>query len=130
MNLPDKKTKVVILALNTGHNKEMETKWIKHDTGLESKPVIECYKGQTEVSHVVPYETKEQFELLVALAKDHKQESILVLLESRQAALHYVNTRTTVPIGRLVNATEQEALNSENYTYDPIYREYYVTKEN
>ena len=118
----DIKRPMVIFALNTPDD-ELRL----HQAGLKAnnyKRLQDMYKGIAENSYIVDM---AHIDLVIDLAIDHKQESILLLDEDRNAKLVYLADMSEESLGQLVAVSETEALNQLAYTYNPETKQHYIT---
>ena len=112
---------MVVFALNTP-NDELRL----HQAGLKAnqyKRLQGMYKGQAEDSYIVDM---AHIDLVIDLTIEHKQESILVLDETRQAKLVYLKDMSEESLGQLVEVSETEALNQLAYTNNPETKQFWV----
>lgn len=90
------------------------------------------YKGEEEESFLVPL---DDFGTVIESGLLDGQESILVLGHKtsqgfRKASIVYhPGDEPPVEAGYLVPATRDEAMVEDGWTYDPLYRQYYVLRE-
>lgn len=124
------KPHVIIIALNSGYDLHAETRMIKEYSGLDSKPLTGSYKGQCEYSHaVVLNKPLIDEKVLLDLARDWKQESVLLLDKDRRAELIFLDKNVQrLPVGRFTAVYDLEALKHDSWTYDPMYNQYYICK--
>lgn len=114
----------VIMALNTGDiQKEVN---IFNALGLNSKVLEGSYKGQKETSHLIVFNSPNQLQDLINLAKTYKQESILIRDSNNAAELFYLKTGVKVPLGHLKLVSKAYALQKDNYTHDLSNNTYWV----
>ena len=113
---------MVIFALNTV-NDELRLR----QAGLKAnnyKRLQGMYKGIAEDSYIVDM---AHIDLVIDLAIEHKQESILLLDEDRNAKLVYLADMSEESLGQLVEVSASEASNQLAYTYNPETKQYWVT---
>lgn len=79
------------------------------------------YKGVKEKSILLPVKFKRIAEML---ARDYNQETYLESHNDRMTELVYSGGHS-IRIGTLAEVTESEALESGNYSYNPITKVYY-----
>ena len=119
----------VILALNTA-NQETETQVLTaqdfQPTVLNGRYTHDNGEAIEETSYLVEVSTDRQLAELVAIAQEHKQESILVLDDQNNAKLLYMSDYRTLDLGVFTNCTKDEAEASEAYSFNPITNEYYI----
>ena len=118
----DIKRPVVIFALNTP-NDELRLR----KAGLKAnnyKRLQGMYKGIAENSYIVDM---AHIDLVIDLAIDHKQESIMVLDEDRNAKLVYLADMREESLGQLIAVSEKEAMNQLAYTYNPETKQFFIT---
>lgn len=114
---------MIIFALNSPNDHAvLEAAGI---TGTMFKELKGSYKGQTEASYIVDASLLDN---VLGLAKAHRQESILILDQDRNASLYYVKSGLNTPIGRLVPASEAVALSKEAWSYRPDLNTYYIVE--
>lgn len=117
---------LVIMALNTDTaTKELA---LIQSHGFAAKPVQGVYKGIAENSYVIECPDYEALQRLRVLAKQHNQESILQLDESRLATLYYVESDKVEYLGKFQVTARDKALAKNSYTFDPDTRQYYVVE--
>ena len=132
----EKRSKVVVLSgfnaftSKSGNMRNHgELKAALKRASLSFKEVVGMYKGEGELSLVVPYTTTEELIILRALANEYLQESILLLEPSinglRTATLDFLNG-TTQAIGYLRAVDAEVAYKFDAYTHDFNTGEYYV----
>ena len=97
--------------------------------GVSYKELRGCYEGQTEQSIIV---NRKHIELIIKLAMQHKQESLLLLEKTeaqglRKAKLYYLENNAVKSIGYLRQVSKERALKQECFTHDYKYNNYYIT---
>lgn len=86
---------------------------------LPFKKVLGSYKGVTEASVVIPLSPwSPELPIILQLARDFHQESVLYLDETRRASLLFGNGQS-IPIGHFHTVSKAVAMASDAYTYDP-----------
>lgn len=120
------KTSLAIVALNTG---SLATEMGAIDKyGLKQlKALRGSYKGKTEISHLIEFQSLQDLRSILALAGEYSQESILVLDPERNAELYYIGGGIE-SLGRFVNVTQDEALKQNAWTHCPILDAYYICR--
>jgi hypothetical protein len=96
--------------------------------GIDYKLAIGCYEGLGETSYIVSY---SHYELILALAGKHEQESILILSEAtrhglRPATLYFLQSGDNIDMGYLTGCSKEYALKQNAYTYRPDLNQYWV----
>jgi hypothetical protein len=99
---------------------------VSNDIGV--KPLFGKYKGQSERSFIANWSNFETIKPWL-----EAEESILILGRSNTngepiARLHYLSTGESVPMGRMVQVTRDEALAEESWTFCPLNKAYYVCR--
>ena len=126
------KPSFVVIALNLA-SAMLERKALADHGILNYKAVEGSYKGEKERSYVVTFQTLEDLQQILHVARTYKQESILVVDVERNAQLMFLNTYSggTMPkyVGKFKNVPKFEALEQEAWTYDPENNYYYICKE-
>ena len=84
------------------------------------------YKGRSEISYAVVCLNNEALEELISLSDKYGQDCILYRDENDNARLESLTG--TEYLGKMVQATEYTATESDNYTYDPTTGGYYVVR--
>jgi len=109
----------IIFAINSTLNRQKELKFvcesIKH---CAVKQVQGCYEDFIEDAYVCKTSSWLAIDELVDLCFDHGQESILIIKESKEASLYYLDTGKVEPIGTFVTVSPKEALESGDWTRD------------
>ena len=122
----------VVIALNREFKDQSEEKefWSRYD--FRYKPVYGVYKGESELSYIIPVDPDERaldVGALRSLAYRHNQESILVVHGDGSAFLHYTSDPRYGEVeylGRWRDVPESVAKAGDCYTYDPSTGEYYL----
>lgn len=89
------------------------------------KQVNGRYNGNDERSWLVLFNGPIQLKELFAVAKQYKQESILVVDSERNAELLYMDDGRREKVGRFKSVKECCAKAGDNYTYCPQLDTYY-----
>lgn len=113
---------MVIFALNSP-NDELRLR----QAGLKAnnyKRLQGMYKGIAEDSYIIDM---AHIDLIIDLAIEHKQESIMVLDEDRNAKLVYLANMSEESLGQLVEVSASEASNQLAYTYNPETNQFFIT---
>jgi hypothetical protein len=97
--------------------------------GIRSKQVQGVYKGISEASIVTVIGNDAQRDLVMQVAREYNQESILILdADTRNARLYYLDNGQSESIGTFQVVSESEAKSRDAYTYDSSQGYYYVAK--
>lgn len=107
---------------NSQTNEQVHKELIKEGMGIE---VLGSYKGEIEKSIVCDIDKLHD---VLTLAKAYNQESILVIDESNNAELIYLNGTPNESIGRMVTVTKQEALSNDAWSYRADLGLYFMCK--
>lgn len=130
-----KPNKIIFSVFQFGYTTEANTD--NHRTLMESLkiPSFETwgfYKGQPELSIVVTVSNYEKynawFDLILDIAKQFKQESILLVDSDDNADLYYVDTGMTKPLGVFQEASAVEAKKQDAYTFEPVSSRFFIVK--
>ena len=125
----------IILSLSAGGSLS-EHGVLQRALGNQSyKTLKSCSGGTEERSYLIllpkdgPETSGAILDIIIALAKEHGQESILIVEPiTRDAHLLYINndyTLGTTDMGKFTQVTEQTALSSDSWIYDPENDQYY-----
>lgn len=90
------------------------------------KVVQGFYKGVAEVSVMIP---GSKSEFAMRMATHYKQESVLIIDEHKEARLHYLQSGIELDLGKFSPVDEATALKHDSFTFDPVYKTYYVCKQ-
>jgi hypothetical protein len=122
MNL---KPRFAMFATNSQFGDEMAQNIMKAND-IAFKKVIGSYKGQTENSFVAIVEDDKKLNVIIDIANQWMQESILIVDESRKARLLFMKGLDSQPLGDFRPIDALEAQNLENWTLDGT--QYYAVK--
>lgn len=122
------KVPVVIMSLNHSGNVEEERDILNKAGFTRHKPVLGKYKGELEMSYVVPVRSPEEIDRLKLLAKDYNQECIMFIDSDRQATLFYCKDPIIKYIGKLKTVYKHLAERQDYYTFCPISNAYYIVE--
>lgn len=98
------------------------------DVHLKYMEIEGYYKGDHELSLLVPYKNEEEYNTILHYAfVNFRQESVLVSDYKRDTKLIF-NDGLEQRIGKLQRVPETEAIQSQNYSFVPSTRTYWMTK--
>jgi hypothetical protein len=100
----------LVFALNT--DLDSYEKNILHDAGImpnQYKQLQGMYKGQGEGSYLVDIDF---LDTVLRLAKEYNQESILIVDEIRDASLYYIETGSTIRLGKFQQVKDTKGLDA------------------
>ncbi len=95
--------------------------------GITFKEVVGHYKGYDELSLVIA-DTPKNRELVLTIAKESTQESILIRDNQGFATLIYLANNKSEFLGQFSQVYESEAKRLESWTYDIENKQYYAIK--
>ena len=124
--MKDINKKCIILALNSG-SLILDINQIR-SLGLPFKCLVGSYKGTLEDSFLVTYDTYEQYEKVLKLARKFSQESVLMLNEDRDATLYYLESGDLINLGPFVSVLRKIAYSMDAWTLDLKTGNYYITE--
>lgn len=116
----------VIFALNLAPEQEsgvlmsLSKLW-----GFEFRKALGCYNGHHETSYIVAVPEDYQLRIIQRRALQYRQESILVIQETGDAVLEYLETGKKVNLGQFREIPATDAQNLQNWT--KIGETYYST---
>jgi len=129
----DQKKPFIIFSVNQTTENENENRnnhkayaFTFPTVGVAFKSLLGCYKGDCEESFLI-LDTPENRALALDIAKRHNQQSILFVNADRNAELFFLNINTRQPVGKFVSATNNHALQQDNWTFDPETEIFYTT---
>lgn len=93
--------------------------------GLAFRSLLGCCNGQCEEIFLF-LDTPFNRAFVLAIAKLHRQTSILLLDAERNAKLLFLNLNTSKSIGVFREVSKRVALKSNNWTFDPDREIFYV----
>lgn len=105
-------------------NTETTKMWLKIN-GIDFQIVQGMYKGNIETAFVVPMKHQRSIE---AIARDYKQESILLRHGDYSCELLYLETKLIEPLGYWTEVSKNEALELNNYTLEIESGRYFTVK--
>ena len=134
----DNDIKFMIFALNSDLPPHKELAAVQatflHKCGMRMNDIDLCegvYKGEVEQSYLIPMDkgTTEYHVtgLIYDLAKQYKQESVLVVDTDNNAELWYVDCIEATPIGTWTEVTAGKAQLTD-YTYNKTTNQYFITQ--
>ena len=125
------KPNFVVLALNC-YSKVGDIQALNHFGISRFKAVQGKYKGQKENAYIVPFNTVEQLQHIIFVARHFNQEAVLVVDKNRVAELVHLDNsnKSMMPevIGKFQCVSSFEAEVSQNYVYDETRDCYYIAK--
>ena len=119
--------------LSPGENmdRDLELKSKLSKMGYTFISAIGCYNGIPEFSVIVSSDNASDEEFFIKLAKEYRQESILLVYGIDQTAeLLYVNDSSRKTIGKMVKYDgENVVLKGRDYTYINATNSYYLVEQ-
>jgi hypothetical protein len=114
------KPRIVLFSLQTSEtdNKEFQSYIESLLSEYGFKRLIGSYNGVLEQSYLVVASEDSALDLVLGLAKNFKQESVLIVDEERKAVLKYIDSNETVHLGQFVSVNAIEVQNFDNWTLD------------
>lgn len=100
-------------------------KLMLEENGIEYADIFGKYRGCEESSILM---SQEHLSLAISIARDHKQETILLLDSDRTAELLYVESGEREHIGTLRAVTRDEAETRLSCSYNPVTKTYYIVE--
>lgn len=98
-----------------------------NDLGIKTTRAIGMYKGESEKSIVVAY-NDYNYDQVISFARLFNQESILMISDKSDAHLLFIESMSTMPIGKVKETSEESAMNKDAYTYLPMTKQYFVAE--
>jgi len=95
---------------------------------IQFEKVLGVYQGSEEISYLVTGLNLIVVGKIIGMAKVLEQDSILLRDNENNCHLKFFDNRPMLPIGRMVEVPQSEALSSEAYTYSPRLKTYFVCK--
>ena len=91
--------------------------------GIDFERVLGVYKGNEETSYIVT--DMDKLPIIVGMAKEHNQESILLRDNENKCVLAFFNGEKSMSIGKMTQVSVDEALLSDCYTYSYSLKQYF-----
>lgn len=113
----------VMIELNLNDIKA-ERKILK-EAGLSIKTCLGSYKGKVNPSYLVTLDDINDLDVVLKIAKDHNQETVLLVDSNRKADLFYLNNSNIDSLGEFKVISKTDALQLEEFTYDPATNTYW-----
>lgn len=92
---------------------------------MSFRKVLGCYNGHHETSYIVAVPEDYQLQIIQRRALQYRQESILVIQETGDAILEYLDTGDKINLGQFREISPRDAQNLQNWT--KIGETYYST---
>jgi hypothetical protein len=96
--------------------------------GMTFEKVLGVYQGSEEISYIVSDLNLIRVGQVIGMAKTLDQDSILLRDNENNCHLKFFDGREIMPIGKMTEVLQSEALSSEAYTYSPRLKTYFVCK--